>query len=139
MRDRSHRPISFTHLLADRASVEVSSGPRVLETEAISPRMPLHASNGNKDVLGKLGDASSAHADRASLELSNRTCALEPGATTTLVPMGVLGRDKDDCLLVYRLLVHCLLVYRLLVLRVPLATSLAPRTAVALAAAHACR
>ena len=136
MRDRSHRPISFTHLLADRASVEVSSGPRVLETEAISPRMPLHASNGNKDVLGKLGDASSAHADRASLELSNRTCALEPGATTTLVPMGVLGRDKDDCL---RLLVHCLLVYRLLVLRVPLATSLAPRTAVALAAAHACR
>ena len=129
MRDRSHRPISFTHLLADRASVEVSSGPRVLETEAISPRMPLHASNGNKDVLGKLGDASSAHADRASLELSNRTCALEPGATTTLVPMGVLGRDKDDCLLVYRLLV----------LRVPLATSLAPRTAVALAAAHACR
>ena len=129
MRDRSHRPTSFTHLLADRASVEVSSGPRVLESEAISPRVPLHASNGNKDVLGKLGDASSAHTDRASLELSNRTVALEPGTTTTLVPMGVLGRDKDDCLLVYRLLV----------LRLPLATSLAPRTAVALAATHACR
>ena len=125
MRDRSHRPISFTHLLADRASVEVSSGPRVLESEAISPRVPLHASNGNKDVLGKLGDASSAHADRASLELSNRTCALEPGATTMLVPIGVLGRDKDNSA-------------NVLGMRGRLATAPAARAAAALAATHAC-
>ena len=127
-RDRSNRPTSFTLLLADRASVEVSNGPRVLETEAVSQRVPLLALRRNKDVLGNLGDANSDRAHRASLELSNRPCALEPGATTMLVPIGVLGRDKDACLLV-----DCLLV-----LRGPLATAPAARAAAALAATHAC-
>ena len=107
---------SATNLLADRASVEVSRGPRVQETEAISFCMPLEPLLGHQDVLGSVRDATSAaHTDRASLELSNRTVALEPGTTTTLVPIRALGRDPDDCLLVYWLLVHCLLVYWLLV------------------------
>ena len=135
----SNRPTSFTRLLADRACVDFSNGPRMLETEAISFRVPLLAPSGKKDLLEALAHASSVSADLASLELTNRLRALEVGAASMLVPIGVLGRDKDTCLLLVCLLVlvarACLLVDCRLALRGPRAA--APRAAAALAGTHA--
>ena len=134
--------------ITECASVEASGEARFLETEAVWLQVPPLALGGHPYALGMLGAACSDDAERARVQVSNRPCVLEPDAITPLVPAAVLGRDKEDCLLVdcslelstrapgatamlVQILVDCLLVALELA-----ATAPAGSAAAALAAAH---